>query len=620
MATGAKSKRGSTVVWGLLVLLILGLGGFGVDSFSGSIRSIGTVGDREISVTTYARAMQQEIASFSQQIGTQLTFQQAQALGLDRSVRAKVVTGAALDNETVRLGVSVGDAHVREALLEIPAFRGLDGNFDRLAYAATLERNQLNEADFEAQIREEAARNLLQGAIVSGVVAPDSFTRTIYSYVAEQRGFTLVRLDATALAEPVGAPDEAAIKAYYDAHPEEFTLPEAKQITYAKLLPEMLLDKVTVDEEALQKLYNERISEFVQPERRLVERLVFASEADATTALAAITAGETTFEALVTGRGLVLSDIDLGDVGKEDLGAAGEAVFGLTEPGVVGPFASDLGPALFRMNAVLAAQETTLDQAREGLMADLSIDNARRLIGDQISDIDDRLAGGATLEDLANETDMELGSLDYFAGVQDPIAAYTEFRAAADGVTAEDFPEVISLDDGGIVVLRLDGVKPPTLQALDVVRSAVVEAWTVAETQKRLLARAEQVKTALLGGATAESLGLTGQVIAPMTRDGVIDEAPETLVASVFDLPSGGAAVIEAPGAVFVAVLGAVVAADPADPAPESEAADLQAQIKAQAAQAMAQDLFSLYSDALETEAGIALNEAAINAVHAQFQ
>ena len=61
---------------------------------------------------------------------------------------------------------------------------------------------------------------------------------------------------------------------------------------------------------------------------------------------------------------LTLDDIDLGDVSKSDLGAAGEAVFALASPGIVGPFMSDLGPALFRMNAVLAAQNTTFDAAK----------------------------------------------------------------------------------------------------------------------------------------------------------------------------------------------------------------------------------------------------------------
>ncbi|NCM98254.1 MAG: peptidyl-prolyl cis-trans isomerase, partial [Rhodobacterales bacterium] len=105
----------------------------------------------------------------------------------------------------------------------------------------------------------------------------------------------------------------------------------------------------------------------------------------------------------VAGRGLTLADIDLGDVSQSDLGAAGEPVFALTGPGVVGPLQSDLGPALYRMNAILAAQETSFDQARDQLVVEFQLDAARRAIGDRAEAINDALAGGATLEDLARE-------------------------------------------------------------------------------------------------------------------------------------------------------------------------------------------------------------------------
>ncbi|MDH5529947.1 MAG: peptidylprolyl isomerase, partial [Paracoccaceae bacterium] len=41
--------------------------------------------------------------------------------------------------------------------------------------------------------------------------------------------------------------------------------------------------------------------------------------------------------------------------------------------------------------------------------------------------------------------------------------------------------------------------------------------------------------------------------------------------------------------------------------------------LKDQLAQALAQDMFDLYTQAIESEAGITLDQAAINAVHAQM-
>ena len=52
-----------TAVWVLMGLLILGLGGFGAVNLSGNIRTVGKVGDKEISVDNYARELQQQILS-----------------------------------------------------------------------------------------------------------------------------------------------------------------------------------------------------------------------------------------------------------------------------------------------------------------------------------------------------------------------------------------------------------------------------------------------------------------------------------------------------------------------------------------------------------------------------
>ncbi|WP_413869679.1 SurA N-terminal domain-containing protein, partial [Albidovulum sp.] len=62
-------KRGSTVIWILMGLLVLGLGGFGARNFGGSVRSAGTVGEREIDLRDYARTLQREIQAASAQIG-----------------------------------------------------------------------------------------------------------------------------------------------------------------------------------------------------------------------------------------------------------------------------------------------------------------------------------------------------------------------------------------------------------------------------------------------------------------------------------------------------------------------------------------------------------------------
>ena len=67
-----------------------------------------------------------------------MSFAQAQELGLDRAVLQRIMRDRALDHEATQMGLSIGDELVRDRILEIPAFQGIDGEFDRDGYAQSL--------------------------------------------------------------------------------------------------------------------------------------------------------------------------------------------------------------------------------------------------------------------------------------------------------------------------------------------------------------------------------------------------------------------------------------------------------------------------------------------------
>ena len=607
-----RGKAQEAAVWTLMGMLILGLGGFGVTSFSGGVSKIASVGDIEITTDDYARALKTQVNAFSQQLGQPITMQQALSFGIDKQVMQSVITRAALDNEAGRVGLSVGDEVVAAEIMKMDSFKGVSGSFDREAYRFTLSRNRLSEAEFETNLRRDISRELLQGAVGGGFAAPKPMTDTLYAWVAERRGFSMLRLTEADLTTPVAEPTETELKAHYDAHIDRFTKPEAKRITYASLLPEAIAKDQPVDEATLKKMYDDRISEFVIPERRIVERLVFPDQAGADAAKAKLDAG-TTFEALVAERGLTLDAVDLGDVSKDDLGAAGEAVFATVEGGVAGPVASDLGPALFRVNSVLAAEETSFEAARETLAAEMQTDAARRVIGDRVEEIDDLLAGGATLEDLSKEAGLALATVDYVPGQtgDSTIEGYPAFRTAADAVLAEDFPEAIVLDDGGLVALRLDEIVPAAPIPFDEAKEKVAEDWRKDAVAKALSARAAEIKTALEGGARIGTFGIV-DVTSETARNGFVADVPETLVPEVFKMAEGGVQVIEADGFTALVQLDKIMPA-----ASEGEdATALKASLEAQVQQAISQDAFAAFTAALTAQAGIRLDQAAINAVH----
>jgi len=613
----AKSNNRRIGGWVIMILLFVGLIGFGGANLSGSIRTIGTAGDKPIPVQAYANALSQQIDAFSEQVGTTISFTQAQSIGLDRQVLSEVVTERVLDNEAARMGLSVGDERVAERVLALPAFSGLSGEFDREAYRFTLEANGLSEAEFETQLREEMSRTLLQVAVIGGTTAPDAYAEALTAFIGERRSFGWASVTDAVLAGEVPSPTEDEVIAHYEANPDTYTRPEQRRITYAAVSPEDLQDAVEVDEQAIRDLYDARIEEFVQPERRLVERLVFSGTETAEAALARITGGEVDFDGLVAERGLDLADVDMGDVARDDLGAAGDGVFAAAPGEVVGPFETSLGPALFRMNAVLEEQEIPFEEARDDLRAELAQDRARREIQSARDDIEDLLAGGASIEDLAERTILTQGKLDWQSGQTDGIAAYEAFRSAARDAEVGAFPELTDLADGGLLVLRLDEILPPELMPLDEVRQRVIVDRIAAARAEAITLEAERIAEAVAGGAEFSEFGLSGFAEVDMIRRDFIAGAPRGIMSAVFEMSPGETRVVrDDDGLVAVVRLDSVEPADMDDPTMVAE----REAIAERAAQGIAQDIYTAYTNAVRSRTEVTLDQAAISAVHGSFQ
>ena len=117
MLNAFRNKRSNILVWVLMVMLVVGLAGFGI-GVSGGLgnQDVAQVGDRSVTAEQYGRALDQELRSISSQLGRNLPMSEARQYGIDRMVLGRLVNDATLDAEASRLGLSMGDETVREVV------------------------------------------------------------------------------------------------------------------------------------------------------------------------------------------------------------------------------------------------------------------------------------------------------------------------------------------------------------------------------------------------------------------------------------------------------------------------------------------------------------------------
>ena len=615
MATKKKSATSKLAVWVIVGLLMFGMIGFGAASFNGTQRSLGSVGDKTVSITSYSNALQSETSRFQEQLGRALTQQEIQTIGLDQQALNRVINTRALDQLVTNLGLSAGDERVRAQVVEIPAFQGLDGQFDRVAYAEVLKRNNLKEADFETSLREDTARRLVQQAVLAGINMPSAYSQAITSYISETRDFSWARVTREDLVTGTPVATEADLVAYHTENSDQFTTPAAKTITYIWLTPDMMAKTINISDAALQAAYDARSDEFIQLPSRLVERVIFSSQEEAQDAMEAIAEGAASFEQVVQDRGLTLQDVDLGDVTEAALGDAGAMVFGLTEPGVTGPAYTDLGPALFRVNAILDGNVQTFEMVQDQLRTDAALDAAIGEIAEISEEVDDLLAGGATLEDVAAETQMELGTIDWHLATKDKISSYEEFQTAAAGVTVEDFPALATLSDNGLFAIRFEADVPAVLQPLEDLRDDVSDAWVVQTMQQQLLALAENIAPQVSLDAPLASFGLIENIEDDMMRSDSVDGTPPTLLFKAFETALGSATVLEDSDGVIVLIPRVEHAAD----LNNSQVKSLQNILGDRINAALAKDIFEAFGNAAREAVDVNINQTTLRSVNSNL-
>ncbi len=607
--TKSKTSVSKIFVWILLGFLFVGLIGFGTGNLSGNVKTIGKIGETEISVNQYVRALQAELRNTSQQFGQQLTLQQLQAFGIQQRVLARLVTDKLLENEASKLSISVDDKTVRNSIISLNAFKGPDGNFDQDAYNFTLENAGYTSKEFEEEIRAEKARNILSQSILAGNLTNKFQSQILASYLLQERSFNIQILTPERVGLSVTDPNSEQLESFLKTNIDKYTVPESKSITYAVLQPQMLIDKVKSSDTILRKLYNEQQQRYNKPEKRTLDRLSFLTLDEANSVMANLKESLTDFDTLISDRNLSDEDVFYGTFTKEQLLDDNEQVFAGKAGEVVGPVKTDLGPVIYRIKEIEPAEITSFEDAKPDLEIEYKLSESVKMIAGKIEDSQNLLAAGGTLEELQKELGFRVENILFNGEANLPILENKIFFDTAQITTVNNFPEIEELPNGGLFAMRVDEIVEARKMEINEIRTELVNAWQKQEIQNKLDKIAENM---------LDKKQYIGKILNfnKITRDESLPDLPASIVEEGFKLAIGEGIVISGDGESFILQLKNISNADLSS----DTAKLLVSQVNNQLNNSLSADLFESFANMVRMNSKLDLNEQALNAVHSSFQ
>ena len=624
MLLSLRKKVTGVFVKGLFGVIILSFAVWGVgDVVRGGFfgDTVAEVGGLKIEGQTLDRAFRRELNRLRP---LNIDAAQARQMGILDRVLQNLIAQATYDAETGDLGMTMTDEAILRTIHDNRAFKNRQGQFDRFQFEQVLRSNGLTEEGYVQQLRRGLARDQVLNSISEGAVAPKAVVNALYRWRAEKRVAETMEVKVDKAAA-VGTPDEAALVKFHKGNASRFTAPEYRSLRFIHLKTEDLAGEIEIAEDAIRKVYDERIDEFTVREKRTVQQIVLADEAAAKKAAGLLSEGRSFTAVAKDVAGQDEDSTKLGAITENDLPEElAVKVFALAKNVNSAPVEGPFGWHIFRVVSIEAGRTQSYAEVKKTLREELAREQAIEALFKVVADLEDTLGGGATLGEAANRLNMKLRKL----------AAIDAEGKGKDGKAIADLPgrpfiqtvfetesgsesALTETGDGGYFILKVDGLTPSVLRSLDSTRGEVAAAWRDSQRSKQAKARAEKIVERINNGDQpadiSKKFGLNITTSKPFTRDGTgvrTSLAPAAVVETFTLKKTGTAAVARTRGGFVVVRLKEI---RHASPSADREAVEATARA---VRNSVADDLLLQFNRSLQDRHGVSIDNRVLQRLY----
>ena len=393
------------------------------------------VGGESVSREDFERQYRMLEERVKQMYGDQATPQLIKQLQLPFQALNAAVDQRILLAEARRSGFQAPDDEVREMILQF--MKDEQGHFiGDTRYAEVLARNGYTPQTFEDEVRREILLNKLDEALRSSLWVSDAEVERTYRDQVERAKVRYIEVPRSQFPQAAQVP-ASEINAYFQAHRQDYKLPERRQAAFLLVEPGQLRDAVKIDDSDLQAYYEQHKAEFTQ-QAQLRARQILLLVNDKRTDAQAQAAAEVIKQRLDKGEDFATlarqvsedqsSKPNGGDMGYitqgHNIKEFEDAAFAAPTGKVVGPVKSPLGYHLIEVTERKPGGTRPFADVREIVRAEVSIAKTRDL-------------GETRAKELAQQIARDKPK---------DAAAFTAFGKGQKGVTSGDTGKMARTD------------------------------------------------------------------------------------------------------------------------------------------------------------------------------
>ena len=528
----SNSKIGTWIMAAILVAILAGFALADISNFGS-----GNIGFGGMSSTTLAKAGDQEVGEREMSDAMQRHLQQVRQQNPNADYSTIMgdfdpILDALIEQSSLIAFGDKYDFHLSKRLIDaeiaqIPAAKGLNGQFSDQAYQQFLAKERLT----DAQVRELVAGSLLQRLMLTPVAANArvsvGMARPYASMMLEER-----QGDAVAIPlDPFKAglnPTDADVQQFYAANRNRYMVPEQRSLRMATIGPEQVANASATPQE-IAAYYNANQATYSQKDTRNLTQVVVPDEATAN-AIAAKAKGGQTLAAAAAPAGSNAAVTSVSDQTRQAYAsAAGDkvaaAVFSASSGAVVGPIQSDFGWVVVKVDSVKTVGGKSLAEATPEIAAKLNADKHKNAIEDIVDKLQDALDNGSNFTEAAAAAKLPVTTtpLVFANGTSkaDPNFKLDPKLAPAIKtgfeIAPNDPPEVVSLGgDRGYVMVSPAQVVAAAPAPLASIRDQVAADWLNDQALKRARAAATAIAArANQGASLADAIKQSGTSLPP---------------------------------------------------------------------------------------------------------